>query len=167
LIPEPPPANGSLQHIDLSKEAIMALVRWRSPSEDISRLERRMRRLFEEPWATGFLAEEMGWAPAVEVKETAEGIEVSAELPGISKEDVEVTLENNVLTIRGEKKEEKEEKEKERLLYERYYGSFQRSFTLPTLVDESKVRAEFQDGVLRIHLPKNGKPRGKKIEIAG
>jgi HSP20 family protein len=82
------------------------------------------------------------------------------------KDDVEVDLENNVLTIRGEKKQEKEEKEKEQYLFERYYGSFQRSFALPAPVDESKVRAEFRNGVLRINLEKSVQARGKKITIS-
>jgi HSP20 family protein len=147
------------------QEEIMALMKWRSPGEEVARLERRMRRLFEEPFRTDFLTEEMGWMPAVEVADTEKSVEVTAELAGMTPDDVEIHLENNVLTIRGEKKEENEEKEKERYLYERFYGSFQRAFTLPATVEESKVKAEFKNGVLKIHLPKTAESKGKKISI--
>jgi HSP20 family protein len=143
----------------------MALMKWRSPGEEMTRLERRMRRLFEEPFRLDLFTEEMGWMPPVQVTETDAAIEVAAELPGITREDVEINLEHNVLTIRGEKKEEKEEKEKERYLYERFYGSFQRAFTLPAPVEEGKVKAEFRNGVLKIHLPKTAEAKGKKIPI--
>jgi HSP20 family protein len=143
----------------------MALMKWHSPAEEMTRMQRRMRRLFEEPFRLDFITEDMGWMPAVEVVETDGAIEVTAELPGMSKEDVEIHLEQNVLTIRGEKKEEMERKEKERYLYERFYGSFQRAFTLPAPVDEGKVTAEFRNGVLKIHLPKTAEVKGKKISI--
>jgi HSP20 family protein len=147
------------------KEESMALMKWHSPAEEMTRMQRRMRRLFEEPFRLDFITEDMGWMPAVEVVETDGAIEVTAELPGMSKEDVEIHLEQNVLTIRGEKKEEMERKEKERYLYERFYGSFQRAFTLPAPVDEGKVTAEFRNGVLKIHLPKTAEVKGKKISI--
>lgn len=144
---------------------VMALTRWRPPGEEISRLERRMRRFLEEPFHFDFFSEEIGWMPAVQVTETEQAIEVAAELPGMTKDDVEISLENNLLAIRGEKKEEKEEKEKERYLYERYFGSFQRVLTLPAQVQESKVSAEFRNGVLKIHLPKAAEAKGRKISI--
>ncbi|MEX1183178.1 MAG: Hsp20/alpha crystallin family protein [Gemmatimonadota bacterium] len=141
----------------------MTMVTRRSPA--LSHIERRMQQLFEEPFRLPFIAEDMGWTPSVEVTETDSSIDVTAELPGVSKEDVDVDLENNVLTIRGEKKQQKQEKEKEHYLYERYYGSFQRSFSLPAPVDESSVKAEFRNGVLRIHLSKAAQSRGTKITI--
>jgi HSP20 family protein len=140
------------------------MVRWRSPA--LSQVERQMQRLFDEPFRLPFVTEDMGWTPSVQVSETDHSIDVTVELPGMMKDDVEVDLENNVLTIRGEKKQEKEEKEKEQYLFERYYGSFQRSFALPAPVDESKVRAEFRNGVLRINLEKSVQARGKKITIS-
>jgi HSP20 family protein len=103
----------------------------------------------------------------VDITETNGEILVKAELPGMTKEDVDIEIEGNVLTLKGEKKEEKEETEKEHYLYECIYGAFQRSFTLPTAVKEDQVKAEFKEGVLRITLPKSGEPRGKKIQIAG
>jgi HSP20 family protein len=144
----------------------MALMKWHSPAEEVTRMQRRMRRLFEEPFRMDLFTEEMGWMPAVEVVETDRAIDVTAELPGMSKEDVEIHLENNVLIIRGEKKQEKEEKEKERYLYERFYGSFQRAFTLPVPVEEGEVKAEFRNGVLNIHLPKAAEAKGRKITIS-
>jgi HSP20 family protein len=146
----------------------MAMVRWRSPV--LGQVERQMQRLFDEPFRLPFVTEDMGWTPSVEVTEAESSIDVTVELPGITKDDVEVDLENNVLTIRGEKKqekEEKEEKEKEHYVFERYYGSFQRSFSLPAPVDKSKVKAEFRNGVLKIHLEKSVQAKGKKITITG
>jgi HSP20 family protein len=141
----------------------MALMKWYSPAEEMTRMQRRMRRLFEDPFRLDFFTEEMGWVPAVEVVETEKAIEVTAELPGMSKDDIEIHLQNNVLMIRGEKKQEKEERE--RYLHERFYGSFQRAFTLPVPVEAGGVTAEFKDGVLKIHLPKTAEAKGKKISI--
>lgn len=142
----------------------MTIVKWRSPA--LSQVERRMQQLFDEPFRLPFITEDMGWTPSVEVADTENSIDVTAELPGVSKEDVDVDLENNVLTIRGEKKQQKEEKEKEHYLFERYYGSFQRSFSLPAPVDESSVKAEFRNGVLKIHLDKAAQSKGTKITIS-
>jgi HSP20 family protein len=144
----------------------MAITRWRNPALELDRMQHRMQQVFDDVFRTRFLTEEMPWIPSVQMTETNGSIEITAELPGVGKEDVGVDLENNVLTIHGEKKEEKEEKEKERYLYERYYGSFQRSFSLPTPVDENKVTANFKNGVLKIHLEKTAEAKGKKIPIA-
>lgn len=136
--------------------------------QELSDLRRRMLQMFDEPFTLPLFREPLvGWMPDVDISETGGEIVVKAELPGMSKEDVEIEIEGNVLTLRGEKKEEKEEDEKERYLYECSYGSFQRSFTLPTSVREDQVKAEFRDGVLKVTLPKGGEPRGKKIEIGG
>jgi HSP20 family protein len=143
----------------------MGMLTWRSPVRGLSQMENRMHRLFDQPFRFPFPTEEMGWSPSVEVSETDHSIEVTAEIPGVSKDDVEVDLDNNVLTIRGEKREEKEEKDKEHYLLERYYGSFQRSFVLPAPVDEGKVSADFRDGVLKVHLEKSLQARGRKITI--
>jgi HSP20 family protein len=144
----------------------MAITRWRNPALELDRMQHRMQQVFDDVFRTRFLTEEMPWIPSVQMTETDGSIEITAELPGVGKEDVGVDLENNVLTIHGEKKEEKEEKEKERYLYERYYGSFQRSFALPTPVDENKVVANFKNGVLKVHLEKTAEAKGKKIPIA-
>ncbi len=145
----------------------MAVVRWRTPTHEIERMQQRMQQVFGDIFRAPFLADEVPWMPSVQMIETDNSIEITAELPGVSKDDVRIDLENNVLTIHGEKKEEKEEKEKERYLYERYYGAFQRSFALPTPVDEDKVTAEFKNGVLKIRLEKAPEAKGKTIPING
>jgi HSP20 family protein len=144
----------------------MTLVKWRHPSEEMARLERRMRRLFDEPFRLDVFGDELGWTPAVELAETESSVELTMELPGMTKDDVEISLQNNVLTIRGEKMEEKEAKESERYVFERYYGSFQRAFTLPATVEESDVTAEFKNGVLKVHMPKSAEAKGRKITIS-
>jgi HSP20 family protein len=133
----------------------------------ISNMPARFRTLFGEPFADIFGSPAIGWTPNVEVTEMGEEILVSCELPGMVKEDVEIVLQNNVLTIRGEKKEErKEESESKRyLVYERNYGSFARSFTLPTNVAADKVSANFEKGVLVIHLPKTAEAKDRLIPI--
>jgi HSP20 family protein len=145
----------------------MALVKWRMPSAEMDRLERRMRRLFDAPFHLDVFGDEVGWSPAVELSETDDAISLTVELPGMSTDDVEISLQNNTLTVRGEKKSEHEEKEKERYMYERFYGSFQRSFRLPASVQEDAVTAEFRNGVLKVILPKSIESQGRKIAING
>ena len=114
------------------------------------------------------LPEGWGKAPAVDVCERDKEFEITAELPGMDSSNIDVKLANGVLTIKGEKKEEKEEKEKDYFISERRFGSFQRSFELPEGIDEDKVQASFEKGVLTIKLPKGAeaqKPE-KKIAIA-
>jgi HSP20 family protein len=105
------------------------------------------------------------WVPSVDVSETDGEYQIKAEIPDVKKEDVKVTLADGVLTIQGERKHEKEEKGKKYHRVERSYGSFARSFTLPDLVDEEKVKAEFKDGVLNLQLPKSEKAKPKAIEV--
>jgi HSP20 family protein len=104
--------------------------------------------------------------PALNVAETEQGFTISAELPGVAKEDVSLTIENGVLTIAGEKKREEEHKDKAWHRVERVYGSFQRSLTLPKGVDGDKAEATFKDGVLTVVLPKteHAKPRTLKVK---
>ncbi|MDA1098073.1 MAG: Hsp20/alpha crystallin family protein [Proteobacteria bacterium] len=104
-----------------------------------------------------------------DVSEDEKAVKVSAELPGIDEEDIDMTFEDGVLTIKGEKKLEKEEKDGDHYLSERHYGSFFRAFRVPSSVDESKIRADFDKGVLKINLPKKkeAKAKSKKIPIKG
>jgi HSP20 family protein len=90
---------------------------------------------------------------------------IKAEIPEVKKEDVKVTVDNSILTIRGERKQEKEEKDKKYHRIERYYGSFTRSFTLPDNVDESKIEASFKDGMLNLQIPKTEEVKPKAIEV--
>ena len=105
------------------------------------------------------------WAPAVDIFETTESYVVKAELPGISKEDVQITVENNVLTLKGERRFEKDETKENYHRIERTYGAFARSFTLPTRVDHEGVQAKFDNGVLTITVPKAAEAKPKRIEI--
>lgn len=106
-------------------------------------------------------------SPSFDVVETDDEIRVTAELPGMDEKDIEVTLEDNVLTVKGEKKEEREEKRGEYYLAERRYGHFHRSIPLPAGIAEDKVKANFKKGVLTVVLPKTeeAKRQGKKIEV--
>jgi HSP20 family protein len=105
------------------------------------------------------------WAPVVDIQETETEYLVKADLPEVEKKDVQVTVQEGVLTIQGERKQEKEEKGKKFHRIERSYGTFLRTFTVPEDAEESKVTADFKDGVLRVHLPKTEKPRSKAIEV--
>jgi HSP20 family protein len=108
-----------------------------------------------------------GRAPIVDVAEHANGYEITAELPGMEEKDIELTVSNDVLTIKGERKEEKEEKNKDYHISERRYGSYQRSFRLPEGVDDSKIEAKFKNGLLTVTLPKTAEAqkKSKKIEV--
>jgi HSP20 family protein len=101
------------------------------------------------------------------IVETAKEMTVTAELAGMDQKDIDVSVEDGVLTIRGEKNDEREHEDKKVYLCECNYGSFQRSFALPSNVDTDKIAAEFEKGVLKIHLPKDGEvtPKGRKVEI--
>ena len=122
---------------------------------------REGRGLLEELWGRGGRAP----VPSVDVTEDDGSYIVSAELPGTKREDVNVELEDDVLTIRGEKRSEREEKKEKRRFVERSYGTFERSFSLPRYVDLDKIVAEFKDGVLNIHVPKLEQVKGKKVDI--
>ena len=105
------------------------------------------------------------WAPLADITEDDKEYLIKAELPDVKKEDVKVTVENSVLTISGERKFEKEEKKKKYHRVERAYGSFMRSFSLPDQADASRVKAEFKNGMLTVHLPKSEKAKPKQIEV--
>ena len=126
-------------------------------------LRREIDRLFEDTFAR----DGNNWTPAVDIKETASDIRVDLELPGLKPEDVEITTENGLLTIRGEKRSERKEGEDSRYhVVERNYGSFMRSFTLPQGVDENQIEAEFDSGILSVRIPKEALPQPKRIQIS-
>lgn len=128
-------------------------------------LRREIDRLFDE--AIGGTGRRMSWAPVVDIREDENEIAIVAELPGLKPEQVDVTCENGVLNIRGEKSEERKENDEARRyhLLERTYGSFSRSFQLPQGLDESKIEAGFDNGVLTVRVPKAALPQPKKIQI--
>jgi len=105
------------------------------------------------------------WAPRVDISETDKAFTIKAEIPEVKKADVKVTVDNGVLTIRGERKQEKEEKNKKFHRVERYYGSFTRSFTLPDNVDETQIEASFKDGMLNLQLTKTEASKPKAIDV--
>jgi len=119
-------------------------------------------RLFREMPVT---EQAWGWSPFVDITSTDEHIQVKAELSGLNSDDINVDVTGNVLTIRGEKKIEEEQEEERYLFRERYFGSFKRSFRLPANVESDKVSAEFNDGILKIDIPKAEESKQKKIEI--
>ena len=131
-------------------------------SSPIFGLRREIDRLFEDT----FTRDGNAWTPAVDIKESNNDLRVDLELPGLRPEDVEITAENGVLTIRGEKRSERKEGEENRYhLVERSYGSFMRSFTLPKGIDENQIQADFENGILSIHIPKAALPQPKRIQI--
>jgi len=142
-------------------------MRW-DPFRELEEMSDRLNRMFARPATRTNGKETMivaDWTPTVDISETDGEYQIKAEIPDVKKEDVKVTLEDGVLTIQGERKQEKEEKGKKYHRIERSYGSFVRSFSLPELIDEEKVKAEFKDGVLNLHLPKSEKGKPKAIEV--
>jgi HSP20 family protein len=145
-----------------------AMLRW-TPTGDV--LRDRLDRLFNQTFGdfgTPQSSEEVSnrrWMPAVDIRESEDALTLLAELPGVKREDVAITLENNVLTIAGERKFERDVKEDSFHRIERAYGTFSRSFTLPSNVKFDKVEASFEDGVLRVTLPKVEEAKPRKIEI--
>ncbi len=145
----------------------MAIVRW-EPVRDLLTLQERMNRMFdssyrggaEEDWALGG-----SWAPAVDIYEKDGNIVLKAELPGVDPKDVDVRVENNLLTLRGERKFDNEVKRDQYHRVERSYGSFSRSFTLPNVVDTGNIKAEYRDGVLHMTLPKREESKPRQIQI--
>lgn len=137
-----------------------------NPMLDIaSDFTREADRLFSDFINRGIFRLSDEWAPGVDVVETKDEVVVRAEVPGMTKEDISVTLQDNVLTLRGEKKQEQAENGATYHRVERMYGSFVRSFTLPTVVQADKVKAAYKDGVLTITLPKAEEVKPKEISI--
>jgi HSP20 family protein len=110
--------------------------------------------------------EESGWLPSVDIAEDKDKYVLTAELPGVKKEDVKINIHNNVLTIEGEKKSWQEKKDDNYYRGERYFGKFSRSFTLNSEIDADKIKAEYNDGILTVNLPKTEKVKPRQITIA-
>ena len=145
----------------------MGITRW-DPFRDLSILQERMNRLFEDA-GRGYRGDEAAatttWSPAVDIFETENDIMVKAELPGIERKDITLNLDNNVLTLKGERKFEKETRQENYHRIERAYGGFSRAFSIPAIVDEEKIRADYKDGILTIALPKKEQVKPKQIKI--
>lgn len=153
----------------------MTLIRW-NPAHELDRvpadffgIQREINRVFDNFIRGGMQADEAFqnsyWTPAVDIAELENEYVVKMELAGVNKDDVKISLESNILTVKGEKKQEKEERNKSVHRVERSYGSFQRSFTLPTTVKSDKIDAVFKEGVLSISLPKAEEAKPKQIEV--
>src|SRR2546428_12083720 len=143
------------------------LTRW-DPFREFVTLQDRMNRLFREPFAEGGSEESLtttNFAPPVDVYEDEHSITLKIEVPGIDEKDIDVRIENNTLTVHGERKFEKEEKEENFRRVERQYGSFTRQFTLPNTVDPEQVSATYDQGVLKITLAKKAEAKPKQIKV--
>lgn len=146
----------------------MTVVRW-DPFQDLEEMSDRLNRAFGRPTVQRERGKETmtvaDWSPAVDISESEREYLIHVELPEVKKEDVKVSVEEGVLTIHGERKQEKEEKGNKYHRVERSYGSFARSFTVPDGVDDTKVTAEFKDGMLNLHLPKSERAKPKAIDV--
>jgi HSP20 family protein len=142
------------------------IVQWH-PFQELEQMHRRLTSLFEEGRSSGRPGRDLPelWAPVVDITEDDRAYLVKAELPGLRKEDVHITLENGTLTIAGERKQEHEEKTRKFHRVERAYGSFSRSFELPGNVDPEKIEARFRDGVLAVAIAKAESARPRQIEV--
>lgn len=145
----------------------MAIIRW-DPFRELNVLQDRMNRLFEEVhgWRPDEASSTTTWSPAVDIYETENELVVKAELPGVEQKDIDLRMENNVLSLRGERHFVKEAKEENYHRIERSYGTFSRSFSIPATVDEQNIHADYKDGILRILLPKKEKAKPKQIKIS-
>lgn len=145
----------------------MAIIRW-DPFRDMSTLREKMNRLFEDAFTGRAEDKEIvssSWAPAVDIYENENELVLTAEIPGIDEKDIEIKIEDNTLTLKGERKFEKETKEENYHRIERSYGSFFRAFTLPHSIDTDKVQAVHENGVLKITMPKRQELKPKTVQI--
>ena len=142
------------------------LTPWR-PFGELSSLRREMDRLWENFFVERPLGKiwEREWAPSLDMSETKDNFVVKAEVPGIDAKHIDISLTGDVLTIRGEKRQEKEEKEEDYHLVERTYGSFSRSVRLPAEVESNKIKASYKNGILAITLPNSEKAKAKEVKI--
>lgn len=147
----------------------MTIVRY-DPFRDLRTLQEEVNRLFSTNLTRGFGEEGIGrgaWNPSVDIYENKDQIVLEAELPGMKRDDFELSVENNVITLRGERQFEKKDDSDNYHRVERSYGSFTRSFTLPQTVSADGATAEYRNGVLRVTLPKREETKARRIKIGG
>lgn len=142
----------------------MTIVRW-DPARELAGMEvDRLNRMFSDWYGEPFAR---GWTPPVDIYETDEHqVVIKVDLPDVKREDINVTFEQGVLTLRGERKFEEETHREQFQRRERYYGAFSRSFTLPNSVDPTRISAAYKDGVLTVRLPQREEARPKQIEVS-
>ena len=151
----------------------MALIRW-DPFRELTTLQERMNRLFQDTWSgPGTMSSrgeeslaEGSFIPPVDVYEDEHSVVLKMEVPGIEQKDIDIRIENNILTVRGERKFEKEEKQENFQRVERRYGSFSRAFTLPPSMDTENVKADYEHGVLKVTLAKKAEAKPKQIKVS-
>jgi HSP20 family protein len=147
----------------------MTIVRY-DPFRDLRTLQEEVNRLFSTNLTRAFDDEGIGrgaWAPSVDIYENKDQIVLEAELPGMKQEDFDLSVENNVITLRGERKFEKTDEGDNYHRVERSYGAFTRSFTLPQTVSAEGAVAEYNNGVLRVTLPKREETKARRIQVSG
>ncbi len=145
----------------------MNIIRW-DPFRDLTTLRERMNRLFEDVYTSRGEEKDLvasTWNPSVDIYETENALVMKAELPGVDENDIELKIEDSTLTLKGDRKLEKETKEENYHRIERSYGSFYRSFTLPQNIDQNKIKAESENGILKVTLPKKAELKPKKVKI--
>jgi len=149
----------------------MSVFGWSDPWDEVRRMQRDMDRFFGTPVpqtaAIGARGQNALWRPTTDIREAPNSLVISAELPGVKKEDINITLQNGVLNISGERKEEKKEDTDKYHRQERFYGSFSRSITVPSNVTEDQIKAKFDNGVLEVEIPKIEKKEeeGRRITV--
>jgi len=151
----------------------MALIRWRprrewDPFTDMLDLQNNINRLFSLSLGRKGAGEPTAWNPSMDVYREGDNYILKTELPGIKKEDLEITIQDNIVTLKGEKKDKRETKEDDYYFSERCFGSFQRAIELPAAIDRSKVKANVKDGILEVRLPlaEEAVPKQIKIDIS-
>ena len=140
------------------------------PWKDFGSLQERINRMFDDTIRTlhptdGEELEKGTWAPAVDIYETNDSFVVSADLPGLNKDEIQIDLKDNTLTLKGEKKFEEKVSKDNYIRVERAYGSFVRSFTLPQNADPEKIKAKYKEGILEITIPKKEEAKPKQIKV--
>ena len=149
----------------------MSLIRWgwKNQVEPINELQRELNQLFDASLGSLFrkaqLSGETVWSPAVDVYDNKDSFIIKADLPGMTQKDINVSLQDGILTITGQKKHETEVKEDNYYRLERAYGTFQRQLSLPTNVDATNIKATYKDGVLQLSLPKKEESKPKQISV--
>jgi HSP20 family protein len=140
--------------------------RW-DPFRNLSTLQEQVNRLFETSYrGRGDNSALTTWAPAVDIYETENELVLKADLPEVNERDLDIQIENNMLTIRGERKFDHEVKEDNYLRIERTYGAFSRSFSLPNTVNTEAIKAEYKNGVLRVELPKRAESKPRQVKVS-
>jgi HSP20 family protein len=142
-----------------------SITRW-DPFRNLSTLQDQVNRLFESSFkGNGATSSLTAWAPAVDIYETENELVIKADLPDIDEKEIDVRVENHMLTIRGERKFEESVKEDNYLRVERAYGSFSRSFSLPSTVNTEAIQANYKNGVLKVELPKRAESKPKQVKV--